>query len=123
MCPKPAKEDPRITKCITAKRESKSVEFKEQFDPTDAQQALEVLKDLVSIANSGGGTLVVGINNAGQGCGSDVRAVLEYDNAKYCDIIKKFTMLTLGIYGHVIGNQQRHAVENRSARIEKFGVN
>jgi integrase len=31
--------------------------------------------------------------------------------------------ITLGIYGHVIGNQQRDAVENRSARIEKFAVN
>jgi integrase len=30
---------------------------------------------------------------------------------------------TLGVYGHVIGNQQRDAVENRSARIEKFAVN
>jgi integrase len=28
--------------------------------------------------------------------------------------------ITLGIYGHVIGNQQRDAVENRSARIEQF---
>jgi integrase len=31
--------------------------------------------------------------------------------------------ITLGIYGHVIGDQQRDAVENRSARIEKFAVN
>jgi integrase len=30
--------------------------------------------------------------------------------------------ITLGIYGHVIGNQQRDAVENRSARIERFAV-
>ena len=30
---------------------------------------------------------------------------------------------TLGIYGHVVGNQQRDAVENRSARIERFAVN
>lgn len=30
--------------------------------------------------------------------------------------------ITLGIYGHVIGNQQRDAVENRSARIEQFAV-
>jgi integrase len=30
--------------------------------------------------------------------------------------------ITLGIYGHVIGNQQREAVENRSARIERFAV-
>jgi len=31
--------------------------------------------------------------------------------------------ITLGIYGHVIGNQQRDAVENRSARIEHYAVN
>jgi integrase len=31
--------------------------------------------------------------------------------------------ITLGIYGHVIGDQQRDAVENRSARIGKFAVN
>jgi len=30
--------------------------------------------------------------------------------------------ITLGVYGHVIGNQQRDAVENRSARIEQFAA-
>ena len=31
--------------------------------------------------------------------------------------------ITLGIYGHVVGNQQRDAVEHRSARIARYGVN
>ena len=31
--------------------------------------------------------------------------------------------ITLGIYGHVVGNQQRDAVEVRSARIEQYAVN
>jgi integrase len=31
--------------------------------------------------------------------------------------------ITLGIYGHVVGSQQRDAVENRAARIAKFTVN
>jgi integrase len=30
--------------------------------------------------------------------------------------------ITLGVYAHVIGNQQRDAVENRSARIEEYAV-
>jgi hypothetical protein len=30
---------------------------------------------------------------------------------------------TPGVYAHVIGNQQCDAVENRSARIEKFAIN
>jgi hypothetical protein len=50
-------EDPRVTKCLEAKRESRAVEFKEEFDPANAQQSLEVLKDIVAIANSGGGAL------------------------------------------------------------------
>jgi integrase len=31
--------------------------------------------------------------------------------------------ITLGLYGHVVGDQQRDAVENRSARIAHFAVN
>jgi len=31
--------------------------------------------------------------------------------------------ITLGVYGHVIGNQQRDAVEVRSARIKEFATN
>jgi integrase len=31
--------------------------------------------------------------------------------------------ITLGIYAHVVGSQQRDAVENRAARIAKFAVN
>jgi integrase len=31
--------------------------------------------------------------------------------------------ITLGVYAHVIGNQQRDAVENRAARIENYAVN
>ena len=31
--------------------------------------------------------------------------------------------ITLGVYAHVIGDQQRSAVENRSARIEQYAVN
>ena len=83
--------DPRVTKCLSAKRESRSVEFKEQFAPSDARQCLEVLKDIIAIANSGGGTLAVGIDNAGMPSGADVKPVLDYDHAKYCDLVRKYT--------------------------------
>ncbi len=84
--------DARIAKCLTAKRESRSVEFKEQFLPADAKQSLEILKDIVAIANSGGGTLVVGIRNSGEPSGVDVSLVLDHDHAKYCDLIRKYTL-------------------------------
>ena len=84
--------DPRLTKCLAARRESKSVEFKEQFNPADARQSLEILKDLVAISNSGGGALAIGINNAGEACGADLRPALEFDHARYCDLVRKYTM-------------------------------
>jgi integrase len=31
--------------------------------------------------------------------------------------------ITLGVYGHTIGPQQRDAVASRSERIERYGVN
>jgi len=31
--------------------------------------------------------------------------------------------ITLGIYGHVVGDQQRDVVENRAARIAQYDVN
>jgi hypothetical protein len=45
MCPKPVAEDPRLTKCLAATCESKAIEVKEQYVPTDPRQSLEILKD------------------------------------------------------------------------------
>jgi hypothetical protein len=111
MCPNTvAKADPRVVKCLNAKRESKSVEFKERFTPTDVSQALEVLKDIVAIANSGGGALAIGINNAGEACGSDVKPVLDYDHAKYCDLVKKYTMQNFADFEVIEAMKDGHCV-------------
>jgi hypothetical protein len=84
-------EDPRVEKCLSAKRETKSVEFKQELQPGDPAQFLEILKDIIAIANSGGGTLAIGLDNSGNPSGKDVAGVLSYDHAKYCDLIRKYT--------------------------------
>lgn len=84
-------DDARVARCMAAKRESRSIEFKERFAPTDVRESLEVLKDIVAIANSGGGALAIGIDNTGKASGADVTPVVEYDHAKYCDLIRKYT--------------------------------
>ena len=85
-------QDARVARCLTAKRESKSIEFKEHFVPTDPGESLEILKDIVAIANSGGGALAVGINNQGAASGAGVKPTLDYDHAKYGDLIRKYTL-------------------------------
>lgn len=80
-----------IDKALKAKRESRAVEFKRSFDPSDAGEWCELIKDIVAIANSGGGVIVIGLDNTGQPSGIDVAPVLAIDGAVLVDKIKKYT--------------------------------
>ena len=44
-----------------AKGESRSLDFKERFDPRDRSEWVELIKDFVAMANSGGGLIVVSV--------------------------------------------------------------
>lgn len=79
-----------VPKAAAARRESKYVEFKEQFDPTDNGEWLELLKDIVAIANIGGGAIVIGVRNDGTPSGSDLRPVLAVDGATICDKLNSY---------------------------------
>ena len=46
---------PLIEEALSAARETKTVEFKEEFDPSDRRSLCETLKDVLAMANSGGG--------------------------------------------------------------------
>jgi hypothetical protein len=74
------------------------------------RQLLEILKDIVAIANSGGGALAIGVTNVGRGCASDVRPVLEYDHAKYCDSIRKYTGQHFADFEVVEAEKDGHAI-------------
>src|SRR6266478_4478586 len=73
------------------KRESRHVEFKESFDVSNAADWCEIIKDIVSIANSGGGELFIGLKNSGHPSGSDVASVVALDPAQVTDKIAKYT--------------------------------
>lgn len=70
-----------IAKAKSAKRESKYLDFKSEFDPNSAAAWCELVKDIVACANSGGGVLVFGVNNDGSVSGGDLSAVKEMDVA------------------------------------------
>jgi len=80
-----------IKKAKKAKRESKYIDFKEKFDIDSSQDWCEVIKDIVAIANSGGGGIIFGVNNDGNLSGYDVSSVLSLDPAKITDKIAKYT--------------------------------
>jgi hypothetical protein len=73
-----------------ARRESKYVEFKEQFDPVVEGEWIELVKDFVALANIGGGVIVIGVRSDGSGSGSDIRPVLALDGAAICDKLVRY---------------------------------
>lgn len=85
-----ADTDRYAPKAAAARRESKYVEFKEQFDTTNDGEWLELFKDMVAIANIGGGVIVIGVRNDGTPSGSDVRTVLALDGATICDKLNTY---------------------------------
>jgi len=51
----------------------------------------ELVKDIVAMANSGGGALVIGIRDDGKPSGADCTALLAFDPAKVVDKIASYT--------------------------------
>jgi len=76
---------------LSAKRESKRLDFKERFDPNQASDWCYIVKHIVAMANSGGGIIIFGIKNNGLPSGHDVSNVLEVDPAHFIDQIAKYT--------------------------------
>ena len=85
-----------VDKALRAKRESKLIDFKSAFDPDAAGDWCEFVKDIVAMANSGGGAIVIGLDNGGAPSKKDVKAVLELDHAKFVDKIRKYTGFEFG---------------------------
>src|SRR2546421_1989120 len=80
-----------IKKALNARRESKSVEFKESLNVASPGEWVEIIKDIVAIANSGGGVILIGVDNHGKSIGFDVKPLLEFDSADIINKIHKYT--------------------------------
>jgi len=79
-----------IDKALIAKRESKYVEFKSEFIPSSPQSWCELLKDIVAIANTGGGVIVFGVGNSGKPTKYEVDQLMKIDNADITNKIAKY---------------------------------
>lgn len=72
-------------------RESRHVDFKESVDVQSTADWCELIKDMVAMANSGGGALVIGVHNDGKPSGADCTALVGLDPAKVVDKIATYT--------------------------------
>src|SRR6188472_2578496 len=72
---------PDPLEALAAQRGSRKVEFVAAFSPEAPGAWCELIKDIVAIANSGGGVIVVGVDKAGNPTGRKPAALLEMDRA------------------------------------------
>ena len=84
-------KDKMLEKAMLAKRESKSIDFKERFDIDSSSDWCELIKDIVAMANSGGGCILIGAKNDGTPSGFDITNLLNLDPAHLTDKIAKYT--------------------------------
>ncbi len=109
-----------LHKARHAKRESKYVDFKEQFDPDSSRDWVELVKDIVAMANSGGGVIIVGARNNGTPSGHDITPFLNVDPAHFTDKIAKYTGEQFA--GLEIEQIERHGQEAAALAIEGISI-
>lgn len=98
-------KDDQLAEAMLATSESSSVDFKQSFNPSAIAEWLELLKDIIAMANSGGGVILIGIADDGSSPGTDVSTALSLDPADIGNKIHKYT----GIHFHdfeIIGCQK-----------------
>jgi Schlafen, AlbA_2 len=85
------KEDRRLIRAREGKRETHNLDFKERFDLNSKADWCEVVKDLVAMANSGGGVIVFGVSNDATPAKIDLGPILGLDPAKVTDKVAAYT--------------------------------
>ena len=76
--------------------ETAAVDFKAGLDVDNKGEWLEILKDIVAMANSGGGVILFGLDGAGSPTGSNIAPLLNYDVSRVGDKLRKYTGVNLG---------------------------
>jgi hypothetical protein len=80
-----------IDELPSAQTETDQLDFKSAFNPDSKQDWCEIVKDLVAMANSRGGLLVIGVNDDGTPADGDVASSLKLDPAQITDKVASYT--------------------------------
>ncbi len=80
-----------LEESLSRSSESATLDFKSAFDAASPRDWLELIKDIAAFANSGGGVILVGLNDEGVPSGFDVTPLLAVDPADIGNKIHKYT--------------------------------
>lgn len=82
--------DDIVKKALRASRESKCIEFKRGFETSDPGSLCELIKDIVALANSGGGIVVFGLDSNGAPSGESIAEIASLDPADLSNKLVKY---------------------------------
>jgi predicted HTH transcriptional regulator len=71
--------------------ESAALDFKASFDSQATQDWCELIKDIVAMSNSGGGTIIIGVSDEGSPSGAELNGILGLDSADLTNKIHSYT--------------------------------
>lgn len=80
-----------LEEAVCATVETAALDFKAEFDKAQLRDWLELLKDIVAMANSGGGIILIGVGNDGTPSGYEIDRLLAIDPADFGNRIHKYT--------------------------------
>src|SRR4051812_10701539 len=80
----------KIDQLAQSENESAQIDFKSEFDTDSKKDWCEILKDIVAMANTRGGIIVVGVADDGQPSGADLLKRPRIDPAKVTDKIASY---------------------------------
>lgn len=83
--------DKWIQKLSAPYRESKHIEFKESFDVDSTREWCEIIKDIIAMANSGGGLIIFGIKDNGYLVRYNSSKLEKLDPADITNKVQKYT--------------------------------
>ncbi|MBX7259947.1 MAG: putative DNA binding domain-containing protein [Candidatus Hydrogenedentes bacterium] len=83
--------DDIIQRALSVDRESAEVDFKQAFDVNSTGSWCEIVKDIVAMANSGGGVVILGLCDDGSPSPQDCSQALKIDPAVVADKVRKYT--------------------------------
>jgi hypothetical protein len=87
--------------------ESATADFKSAFDPQSKQDWCELIKDIVAMSNSGGGSIIVGVDDDGNPLSNaDVASILAVDPADVTNRIHGYTDQHFAAFGIVPSTRQ-----------------
>lgn len=80
-----------LEQALTAVKETDRWDFKSQVDLNNAGEFIELIKDIVAITNSGGGVILIGVNDDGVAASGNISDLLKIDPANVTNKIFSYT--------------------------------